>query len=151
MFKVRRREPELTTLGGRWLFSEITGKDIEPKRNIKDQRSELALWHAAFELAVRSAFDNDTPVAEISAFAQRMHDRFKPEFAAIPPIDSEALIRAALGEDLDIEAIKPRHRGLVYVVVLSIIVKDKAISDTDLRRLLATAENVARERGFTPE
>lgn len=69
----------------------------------------------AFETAVTRLFEPDADLREISLFVYEMRRAFGPE---VPSLETEALIRFILGEDVPIDDIPPKKRTAAMILTL---------------------------------
>ncbi|MEV6970592.1 hypothetical protein AB0M47_36350 [Hamadaea sp. NPDC051192] len=149
MISLGRKGTKLSTRSAQWLLDQIMERPAASVK-ISDEVAELAVWQAAFELAVVLRFVATTPVHEIAAYVQYMRTSFHADLKKIVPIEAEAMIRAALGEDLDLSGIRQQQRAHVYFTTFVLIVRERSMSEKQLRSILIKAENLARRRGFDP-
>jgi len=96
------------------------------------------VWEVAFGLAVRRRFEPDAPLAEISrAVARSVHEHAA---AALPMMDAEMLVRAALGETVPLAEIDPDVQVGVHLLLFASIADELALGDEELELLVAEAE-----------
>jgi hypothetical protein len=112
-----------------------------------------AVLEAAFELAVRRRFKPDCDVREITAFVSGMRTRI-PAGAAVTAglLESEALIRSALGEEfVNVDGIKRNAKLGIWLLVLGFIVRGELKLDAgQIGQLLRDAEQMAFKQGWNP-
>lgn len=96
------------------------------------------IWEIAFGLVVRRRFTPDTPLAEISRTvdaAVREH-----AIAALPMIEAEMVVRAALGEKVPTDEIDQAVLTAVHLLVFASLADELALADDELETLIAQAE-----------
>jgi hypothetical protein len=135
---------------GQWIRANVKGDEAAWKRlgDDPDAEAAFAVLTAAFELAVRRRFTPGQDVRDISRFVGGMKDRFALDM--VRHIDAEALIRAALGEDVSTDGIEMVAESHARQFTIVEVVEQLNLSDRDLDALLAEAEQMAVARGFNP-
>jgi hypothetical protein len=144
------RSQRPTTRSALFLLGRLRGDDTLKGDRTGDSRAEFAVWQAAFELAVKKRFPAGNDHAQVANFVLNLRTYSNKAFAYVPAIDTEALIRVVLGEDIDVSDLTFRDRGNIYFATLFIVVKEMKLTDKQINRLLAQAEQLAIERGFQP-
>ncbi len=99
------------------------------------------VWASAFQLAVRRRFEPQTPLAELSrTVVGAVHAH---QVAAIPVLDAEMLVRAALGEAVPVAEIDTQVQLAVHLLVFASLTEELALGDGELDGLIAQAEELA--------
>lgn len=141
------------TLMGRFLRASMLRQKEESDRLAErfPEFSSLPSLHvmiASFDIAVRRLFTPAADLAEISNFVVAMREAFGPD---LPSLETEALIRHILGDDVEIDDIPPSIRTQAMVFVL-MAAADYLERDTDkVDAIVSEAENGVFGRGFKPE
>jgi hypothetical protein len=148
--------PGPSTLIGLYLRAGVL-RDSEQRRIQRDQLRRTG-WlgaegvaRAAFEIVVQDAYRPGRDALDVAPMVSAMRaffgsdgvERFSQE-------DGEALIRVALGENVDTAAISAKDAFVVHGLIFTGLAMDLAYSVTELNEILVRAERTARERGFEP-
>jgi hypothetical protein len=133
--EVGHRRPR--TAAGEYLrataINRPAGWDVQP------DHAARALFARAFMLAVRRRFRPDSPVADIArtvADVCRRHPAL-----ALSALETEMLVRQALGEAVPVENIPAERIVAAHVVVFVAVVDGVALSDDEVDDLIAAAED----------
>jgi hypothetical protein len=103
--------------------------------------SARRVWEIAFGLAVRRRFEAGTALAEISrTVATAVHDHAA---AAMPMLDAEMLVRAALGEIVPVGDIDGGVLIAVHLLLFASLADELALGDAELDQIIAEAEEKA--------
>jgi len=106
------------------------------------------VWAAAFGLAARRRFDPDAPLAEISrTVATAVHEHAA---VALPPLETEMLVRAALGERVPVDEIGPTVLTAVHLLLFVSLTDELALAGPELDTLIAEAEAEAEAEARVP-
>jgi hypothetical protein len=110
---------------------------------------EPAVVGLVFELTVRRLFPESVDVREITAFVRDLRSRVH---TTAPPdqLESEALIRDALGESLDISGMRPLKIFTTRAAILAGAVLKIPLRESDVRQLILEGERIAFEQGWNP-
>jgi hypothetical protein len=130
----------IRTAGGEYLLA--VARDVAPDETstplVEVDAQARLVWAYGFGLIVRRRFEPDSPLAEISrtvAAAVREH-----ALAALPPLDAEMLVRAALGEQVPIDGIEATVLHGVHLLLFASLADELALDDGELDDLVAEAE-----------
>ncbi|SCF22497.1 hypothetical protein GA0070618_4202 [Micromonospora echinospora] len=143
--------PQPQTLMGQFLravmlrWDEQTQLHVEVKKHGSKDGNELT--RAAFEVAVRRYFPPDTDLRVISGLVHEMRQVFGE---LVPVLETEMLIRAALGEEVPIDDITlvPELTAKTFTLMG---LTDKWSRDVStVNSVLAEAEELVHRRGFAP-
>lgn len=110
-------------------------------------KGSAALIRATFEVAVRRYFPRDVDLRIISAFVQEMRKAFGP---AVPVLETEAMIRAALGEDLPTDDIGLQPEIEAKTLTLAGLADRWDRDESVVNSVLVEAEKLVRQRGVEP-
>jgi hypothetical protein len=110
-----------------------------PSRPVDDDA--LRLWKAAFGVAVRRRFDPGSPLAEITRTVTAAVQAY--EVVAPPPLETEMLVRAELGETVPIGEIHPSVTVVIHLLMFATLVEELALVDDELDDLIAQAGELA--------
>ena len=102
---------------------------------------------AAFEVAVRRRFRPGADLREISSFVNEMRKAFGEK---TPVLETEAMIRHALGEDVPVDDIGEWLEIGGKVPTLMGVKDVLALDESGVNAILVEAEAIARQRGFRP-
>ncbi len=131
----------VTTDAGRYL--RATARDEQSPPHATPDDSATRVWEIAFGLVVRRRFEPGAPLAEIGrSVATALRERC---VAAVPPLDAEMLVRAALGENVPAEELDPGRRVLVHLLMFAALTDELALGDAELDDLIAEAEELVAE------
>jgi hypothetical protein len=100
---------------------------------------------AAFVFAVRRKFSPDSDVREISRWVARLRDALLEADVHIRPRESEALVRAVLGEGHLAGRLTGEEMGDTVVALLPEMVRDLRLSPADVDLLVQEAEELVAE------
>jgi hypothetical protein len=114
------------------------GPDLDPA-------AAEAVMDAAFELAVRRRFGATPDRRAVSTFVTGLVRRYQPP--RLRAIDMEAVVRAALDEDVSLEGIDRRTVVLTKMLGGPEALQQLCLSDAELDEVLYDAEQLAAERG----
>jgi hypothetical protein len=133
----------IATDAGRYLRQ--AARDDAPSRfgspDGEVDESARRVWEIAFGLAVRRRFEPDTALAEISrTVATAVHEHAA---AALPILDAEMLVRAALGEVVPVGDIDGSVLLGVHLLLFASLADELALGDAELDQLIAEAEEKA--------
>jgi hypothetical protein len=109
------------------------GWDVTP------DRAARTLFARAFALAVRRRFRAESPVADIARTVTEACRRHAA--LALCPLETEMLVRAALGEPVPIQDIAPDRVVATHVVIFTTLVEALALTDDERDDLIAAAED----------
>lgn len=134
------------------LFRAAVREDSEAVDRLSEQIGERN-WPAVagriaavFGLAVNRRFSPDSDVRDIASFVAEARTELA-EGDDIPPLESEALVRAALGESELAENI-PQDVAVPAQIVLAVkILRDEHLSGGEVDKLLAEADALAERWG----
>lgn len=157
MRKTSARAPQ--TVVGRFLYAGATGDRDERERLVKLLNRGRPGWNddesvvveAACGLAVRRCFHPDADVRQISAFVSSLRARVGP--GATPPgqLETEAVIRSALGEeDVSLDGITAQDLLTIRGVVVMVLARWQMLPAAVIGPLIADAEREAVRRGWSP-
>ncbi len=113
--------------------------------------SSLASAHvmiASFEIAVGHMFEPGADLDEISIFVSDMRRGFGSE---VPSLETEALIRHMLGEDIAIDDLSVRTKTAAMIFTLMAWADFQQRDEAKATHLVREAEQRAFERGHQPE
>lgn len=128
--------PPITTAAGRYLRATAHGEPPAAGGVADDEARRI--WKIAFGLAVRRRFEPDAPLAEIArTVAAAVHEHAA---AALPMLDAEMLLRAALGEEVPLDEIDPAIEAAVHVLMFATLADELALGDDELDGLIRQAE-----------
>jgi len=137
------------------LFANTRG-DLEERKlirshgSLKDFTSAVAVVDAAFELLARRRIQSALNTHDINQTAERIFEYLKDRGVAF--IDIEAIVRAAVGEDVHVADIGIRESYLVKSTGFIVFANaNPRLSDNELSAILADSEQIAISKGFTPE
>lgn len=141
------------TLMGRFLRASMLRQREESDKVAErfPEFSSLPSLHvmiASFDIAIRRLFAPGADLAEISAFVAAIREAFGPD---VPSLETEALIRHILGDDVEIDDIPPRTRTLAMVLVLGAVADYLKRDVNEVDAVLLEAEQLVFDRGFEPE
>ncbi|MCU7729951.1 hypothetical protein ODJ79_40070 [Actinoplanes sp. KI2] len=113
-------------------FGSPTGEVDESARRV---------WEIAFGLAVRRRFEPDAALAEISrTVAIAVHDH---AVAGLPVLDTEMLVRAALGETVPTGDIDDSVVIAVHLLLFASLADELALGNAEVDAIIAEAEEKA--------
>lgn len=102
----------------------------------------LRVWEIGFGLLVRRRFHPQAPLAELSrTVARAVHTHAA---AALPPLDTEMLVRDALGERVPVGQLDPAVRVAAHLLLFASLTDELALGDAELDALIAEAEQLAQ-------
>lgn len=110
-------------------------------------KASAVLTRVAFEVAVRRYFPSDMDVRLVSALVQEMRQGYGQ---GVPVSETEAMIRAALGEAVPTENIGPPIQFAVMTYTLGALADKWDRDESIVNSVLVEAEQQAREQGFDP-
>jgi hypothetical protein len=129
----------ITTDAGRYLRAAARGESLTRYSVTGD--AAVRVWEIAFGLAARRRFEPATPLAEVGrSVSAALRERCA---AAVPPLDAEMLVRAALGEAVPLEELDSARRILVHLLLFAAFTDELALGDNELDTLIAEAEELA--------
>ncbi|MGW0432874.1 hypothetical protein ACWDV4_10055 [Micromonospora sp. NPDC003197] len=99
---------------------------------------------AAFALAVHRRFQGQSDLREISRFVAETRSRYE-EGGELPALETEGLIRAALGETDLMDNIGPDVALPAQIVVLGTLLQDEGLTEAELEAFIEEVEEVAAE------
>ncbi|MFI7217966.1 hypothetical protein [Micromonospora maritima] len=102
----------------------------------------------AFELAVGHLFEPEVDIEEVSIFVSDMRRGFGSEF---PSLETEALIRHVLGEDVEISDLSVRIKTKAMIFTLMAWADFQQRDEAKVAHLVCDAEQRAITRGHQPE
>jgi hypothetical protein len=105
-----------------------------------------AVLTATFELAVVRHFKPGDDVRVIGEFVRDVRESYSAD--VFRQIDAEALIRAALGEDVSTDGIDMRSEFHTKVFTIVEVVERHGLSERAVDAMVVEAERVAIARGF---
>jgi hypothetical protein len=148
------------TLVGQWLRAgalerhddlDRTWASIEQSGSMGEGRNEVVF--STFELAVERWLATAS-VAEMRPLIDRFLDRYSHAEPPFPFIEVEAVVRAARGEPVAIDAVEPDRRFVMSTLLFWFLCIDREVSQDGIEELIAEAETRASGAGFeikTPE
>ena len=130
---------EIRTDAGR--YCRAVARDEVPHHGTPEvTRATRRVWEIAFGLAARRRFDVDSPLAEIArTVAAAGQDRT----AALPAMEAEMLLRAALGETVPAGDLEPSAVAGIHLLLFASLTNELALTDDELDDLIAEAEELA--------
>jgi len=147
------------TYVGRWLWAtmrkdrELADRfgsllnDGQPGWNL----DEPSVVQAAAELIARRLFRADYDVREVTAIVADMRARLQKVSTPPGQLEMEAVVRAALGEtDVALDGIRPSVRLRIQLAIIGKALYELALGESDIDQLVADAERIAFERGWSP-
>lgn len=153
----RRRSKRPATIVGQYLRAGALRQPAGVRDPLRERLRETG-WHdadsvarAAFEIAVRDAYGPGNRPLDIPQMVSGMREFFGPDGVnRVPQAEGEALIRAALGEDVSTENIPVGISFLVHGLVFVGLVLDLRYSEAEIDSTIVEAEEIAAQRGFAP-
>jgi len=106
-----------------------------------------AVTRAAFQVAVHRLFSPDADLQEITKFVTDVHQAFGDD---VPVLETEALIRQALGEDVPTSDIDPWSEMKGKTATLLGAADFLSWTQQDVDEVLAEAETIVKKNGFNP-
>jgi hypothetical protein len=161
-----RLHPFPRTLVGQWLRALTLAKaDVHPPLEeqisrangwaLESRASQDAVMHEAFSLVIRRRFSDDTDVRDITRWVAAVRE--SQGSYVMPVLAGATMVRAALGEDLPTESIPVLDRfycrGFLFLGAfndLYLTPDGGGWDESELDRILTTAEWLAEEKGFHP-
>jgi hypothetical protein len=143
------------TLVGKWVrlippAHEEARKHLlaEMRRTKGWTRGRVEVLNNAFQIALRMRFPTDGDVRDITRF---VHD-IDPILGhrGVGPLEVEAKIREALGEDVSTEGIDVNATIAISRLVLGLVVDDLGLTQDDIDNVVAEAERRAVREGHYP-
>jgi hypothetical protein len=132
---VGHRRPR--TAAGEYLrataINRPAGWDVQP------DHAARALFARAFMLAVRRRFRPDSPVADIARTVAGVCHRHGA--LALSAMETEMLVRRALGEAVPVEEIPADRVIAAHVIVFVALADEAALTDDEIDELITTAED----------
>ena len=96
------------------------------------------VWEIAFGRVARRRFEPGVPLAELSrTVATAVHEH---AIAALPMLEAEMLVRAALKEPVPTDEIEADVVDAVHLLLFASLADELALGDTELEILIAEAE-----------
>ncbi|MEU5531462.1 hypothetical protein ABZ744_31465 [Micromonospora chersina] len=141
------------TLMGRFLLASMLRHKSESDRLSArfNNFGSLASAHvmiAAFEIAVGHLFEPEVDLEEISIFVSDMRRGFGSD---VPSLETEALIRHMLGEDVVIGDLSVKTKTAAMIFTLMAWADLQQRDETKVTHLVCEAERRALARGHQPE
>ncbi|MFG2013193.1 hypothetical protein ACGFNF_29440 [Micromonospora sp. NPDC048868] len=102
----------------------------------------------AFQIAVARLFDPNHGLKDVELLVSAMRRAFGPE---LPWLETEALIRFELGEDVAIGDLSVRTRTYAMILTLGAYADFVERNEAEVHALLIDAERRAFNRGHHPE
>ncbi|MFB9546422.1 hypothetical protein [Micromonospora sagamiensis] len=127
----------------RW--DEQTQLHVEVKKYGSKDGNELT--RATFEVAVRRYFPPDVDLRVISGLVYEMRQVFGEH---VPVLETEMLIRSALGEDVPTDDITLKPEMMARTFTLMGLTDKWSRDVSTVNSVLAEAEELVRQRGFDP-
>jgi hypothetical protein len=144
------------TAYGEWLLSQILndGRDVDASGLSPEQH--FTICQGVFEAAINRRFSPGTDVSTLNEFVMWIYDRvqrltpidYSHPIDAIRPIDAEALIREALGEEVDTKGISPGERMWFEWLAIVFVVDDLKLPEQDVISIIVQGERTAQSRGY---
>lgn len=144
---------------GQWLRASVV-EDLEARRKLSRKLNggadgwnddEPAVIEAACELAVRQFFGSRYEVRVITDFVTEICGRVQESQTPIKQLETEAVIRSALGErDVDISDLRRMSLLNMRTIVFVRICIKLDLDERGVDLLIAEAERVAFKRGWDP-
>jgi hypothetical protein len=107
--------------------------------NVRPDHAARAFFARAFTLAVRRRFRPDSPVADIArTVAGGCH---RHAALALSALETEMLVRHALGEAVPVEDIPAERVVAAHVIMFVALVDEVALTDDEVDALITTAED----------
>jgi hypothetical protein len=107
--------------------------------DVRPDQAARAFFARAFTLAVRRRFRPDSPVADIARTVADVCRRHAP--LALSALETEMLVRHALGEAAPVEDIPADRVVAAHVVVFVAMADGVALTDEEVDELITTAED----------
>ncbi|MFI6825119.1 hypothetical protein ACIBJE_29850 [Micromonospora sp. NPDC050187] len=130
----------ISTTQGRMIRAEILGDFSEAERLrdlLRAECSDLEVLAGAFVAAVRRRFSATDDLREVGRFVATLSAMLGPD---VPRRETEALVRAVLGEAYLLDAVDPEVVGAVVWAFLIGVAKDPELSPADVDSLILEAE-----------
>ncbi|SCG62195.1 hypothetical protein GA0070613_3507 [Micromonospora inositola] len=145
--------PMPRTLMGRFLRASMLrqSSEREPLTARFPEFSSLGSVHvmiAAFQIAVARLFEPNTGLKDVSLLVSDMRRAFGPE---LPSLETEALIRFEMGEDVAIGDLSVRTKTSAMILTLGTYADFVERNQAEVDGLLLEAEQRAFDRGHHPE
>jgi len=154
LFKASRKEQpaEPETLMAQHLRASMMRWDDERQRLYAELKrtgsvDANSVTTAAFEVGVRRRFRPGVDLREISSFIADIRAAFGDN---VPVMETEALIRHALGEDVPVDDLLIQMEIGAKVLTLVAIKDVLSLDEAGVNAILVEAEALARQRGFEP-
>lgn len=97
---------------------------------------------AAFAIAVNRRFDSATDAREITRFVAETRSQYE-EGGQLPALETEGLIRAALGEVELADSIRPETALKVQIAIIGTLLQDANFTEPQLEEFIAEVEETA--------
>jgi hypothetical protein len=156
MFK-RRRSKGPATIVGQYLRAGALLQAAAVRNPLRERLRETG-WHdadsvagAAFEIAVRHAYGPGARAVDIPEMVNKMREFFGPDGVnRVPQAEGEALIRAALGEDVSTDDIPLGVSFMVHSLIFVDLALDLHYSEAEIDAIILRAEETAAQRDSHP-
>jgi hypothetical protein len=121
------------------LYLRATAINRPAGRNVTPDHAARAFFARAFTLAVRRRFRPDSPVADIARTVAGVCHRHGA--LALSAMETEMLVRRALGEAVPVEEIPADRVIAAHVIVFVALADEVALTDDEIDELITTAED----------
>lgn len=143
---------EPATLTGQALRASVLRWKDERQRLLAEVRRHGSidvneLIRVVFEVTVRRLFQPGADLREISEIVARMRDGYGE---SVPILETEALIRKALGEDIPVSDIDLRTELLAKNLTFMAFADLKGRNEIEVNAVIVEAEALAHARGLRP-
>lgn len=110
----------------------------------------ISIFDEAFKLAAEEMFSTTHDIRVISRWVREAAPQEKEDRHLMPLMEAEAMIRRALGEDIDTSDIPGRTVGNIRFLVIEGIARDSRWTKDEIDAFVVEAEKRARACGFQP-
>ncbi|MGI5215587.1 hypothetical protein [Plantactinospora sp. CA-290183] len=97
---------------------------------------------AAFAIAVNRKFDSTSDAREVARFVAQTRSQYE-EGDQLPALETEGLIRAALGEVELADSIQPATALKIQIAIIGKLLQDANLTEPQLEEFLADVEETA--------
>lgn len=147
----RSRNPEPTTLMGLFLRATMLRQknrlQLHAEVEKHGSKASAVLTRTAFEVAVRRYFPSDIDRRLVTALVHEMRQGYGQ---GVPVLETEAMIRAALGEAVPTEKIGLATQFAVMTFTLGALADKWDRDESIVNSVLVEAEEQVRQQGFDP-
>jgi hypothetical protein len=149
-----RRKP--VSAAGQWLHA-LTVRDIARRNTIGADalpngitRGDAMMLQAAFELAVNGLYISYPGPPDEATLARQIVEIDRPS-VSLTLANTEAMIRAALGQDVPVDGISEGERILTSIRVFVRINEYRGSTWSDVAEVIADAEKAVMAKGWKPK